>query len=201
MERFSRLNAWGGGVTGMAVGEEPQKAGMGRTAIVAVALVIGVVVGFAAGWTLVPRPPPASADLSGAELTPERRTALAAAYADQPFTGGQATPNHIWRILPTGDLDALHLDGATLDASTKILYVVVGVHVMDACDKDVLNLDGGFTHFHKKESLNWDAGHGGSPGLEGYWLKHIAVSEFDMPWGHVVPGVDPNFHPTTIDGC
>jgi len=79
-----------------------------------------------------------------------------------------------------------------------IWYVVAGVHVSDACDKPE---DAGFTHFHRKSSPNWDAGHGGAPGVEGYWLKHIAVSEFDMPWGHVLPGVDCNFMPTPITGC
>lgn len=182
----------------MAAGEEGRKAGKGRTAIMAVALVIGVVAGFTAGWSLVPRPSESSADLSGAELTAERKAALAAAYPDQPYTGGQATPEHVWRILPKGDLEAIHLDAPTLAEATKIWYVVVGVHVMDACEEPD---DEGFTHFHKKSSPNWDAGHGGSPGVEGYWLKHVAVSEFDMPWGHVLPGVDYNFMPTPIAGC
>jgi len=169
-----------------------------RTAILAGAVVIGVVIGFVAGALLVPRTSPAPQDLGGAELTAERKAALASAYADQPFTGGQATPNHVWRILPNGDIESIHFDAATLAEATKILYVAVGVHVSDACQKPD---DPGFTHFHKKSSPNWDAGHGGASGVEGYWLKHIAVSEFDMPWGHVLPGVDYNFMPTPIVGC
>lgn len=182
----------------MANAEGGRRASKGRTAILAVAVVVGIAIGFAAGWSLVPRPVPLSQELAGAELTAERKAALASAYADQPYTGGQATPEHVWRILPNGDIEAIHFDAPTLDEATMIWYVVVGVHVMDACQKPE---DAGFTHFHKKSSPNWDAGHGGAPGVEGYWLKHVAVSEFDMPWGHVLPGVDYNFMPTTIAGC
>ena len=47
-----------------------------------------------------------------------------------------------------------------------------------------------------------EAGHGGStPGEEGYWLKHVAVDEFDMPWGRVKPGIDMKFMPTTAPKC
>jgi hypothetical protein len=186
----------------MQSGGEASHAPRTRTAVLAVAVILGVVVGFGAGWFL--RPPPSTAALeealNGAELTPERRAALDEAYPDQPYIGGQATPEHVWRILPNGDLEAIHFNKPTLAEATRIWYVVVGIHVMDACNKPA---DEGFTHFHKKSSPNWDAGHGGTsdPVVEGYWLKHVAVSEFDMPWGHVMPGADYNFMKTPIQGC
>ena len=30
---------------------------------------------------------------------------------------------------------------------------------------------------------------------------HVAVDEFDMPWGHVAPGPDPKFMPTDAPVC
>lgn len=54
----------------------------------------------------------------------------------------------------------------------------------------------------------WNAGHGGStPGEPGYWLKHIAVEEMDMPAmmgmdaRTVEPGADDMFMPTRAPSC
>ncbi|MEE8418498.1 MAG: hypothetical protein V3S02_00130 [Dehalococcoidales bacterium] len=38
--------------------------------------------------------------------------------------------------------------------------------------------------------------HGGKPGVEGIWFMHIAVRDFDAPWGHLQPGLDAAFMPT-----
>lgn len=66
-----------------------------------------------------------------------------------------------------------------------------------------------FTHFHRVAPVGaWDAGHGGStPGERGYWQKHIAVEELNMPAmmgmdaRTVPPGADGMFMPTRAPSC
>lgn len=58
-----------------------------------------------------------------------------------------------------------------------------------------------FTYFHQLEAEEWDQAHGGDPGQEGYWLAHMAVDEFERPWGEVTPGVDYNYMPTDPPEC
>ena len=95
----------------------------------------------------------------------------------------------------------LHFDKPIAEA-TKILYTG---HTVPGkfCKEDQDALPEGFTHFHKKfvEGDNPQAGHGGKGGEEGYWFIHIAINEFDMPWGHVVPGLDKVFMPTPPPSC
>ena len=70
----------------------------------------------------------------------------------------------------------------------------------------------GFTHFHKQSTPGNDpaAGHGGVGGEDGFWFRHIAVTNIpqgDMmagtgvPWGPVRPGIDYDFMPTAAPQC
>jgi len=55
----------------------------------------------------------------------------------------------------------------------------------------------GFTHFH---DLNNNA-HGGEPGVEGVWLVHVGVRDFEAPWGQVTQDIDSNFMVTEAPDC
>jgi hypothetical protein len=122
---------------------------------------------------------------------------------ERPF--GTPLPEHLWLVSEDGSVQFLHFD-KPLPEATKLLYVGYGVKGR-WCAEDQERIEKaagkGFTHFHRTAKVRTaEAGHGGStPGEEGYWLKHVAVAEFDMPWGHVGHGVDMKFMPTTAPKC
>ncbi|MBI2846978.1 MAG: hypothetical protein HYX82_03755 [Chloroflexi bacterium] len=108
--------------------------------------------------------------------------------------------DHRAYMLPSGVLLALHFDDMDLNQAKNLNWVAWGVPGR-FCKQDQERLEkqygAGFTHFH---DLKGDT-HGGAPGAEGVWFVHVAVREFDAPWGHVKPGVDANFMPTPAPSC
>jgi len=115
-------------------------------------------------------------------------------------------PTHLYKNIGNNEFVFLHFD-KPVDQATKLLYTGQGIPGRFCKeDQDALpKVDGklAYTHFHKKfvDSDNPQDGHGGVGGEEGWWFKHVAVAEFDMPWGHVTPGVDFNFMPTPPPVC
>ncbi len=98
-------------------------------------------------------------------------------------------------MTPGGLMLALHYDNMDISQAQNLNWVAIGVPgIFTKADQDrIEKLYGkGFTHFH---DLMADT-HGGPPGVEGVWFVHIAVREFDAPWGHLQPGLDSNFMPT-----
>lgn len=90
-------------------------------------------------------------------------------YNDEPFESGP--DNYLWREMGSA------LYGVAFDDQGKLSYIVHGVPGTYAL-QDVPSA----------EYAVWYPVH--SSGKDGYWLKHIAIKEFWMPWGKVVPGVD-----------
>ena len=103
--------------------------------------------------------------------------------------------DHRAYMLPSGVLFALHFDNMDLDQAENLNWVALGVPGK-YWESDRLRIEEtfgeGFIHFH---DLANDT-HGGEPGTEGVWFVHVAVREFDAPWGRVTPGIDHNFMPT-----
>ena len=98
-------------------------------------------------------------------------------------------------MLPGGLLLALHFDNMNLDNAENLNWAAIGVpgKFTKADQERVEKMYGeGFTHFH---DLANDT-HGGEPGAEGVWFIHVAVRDFEAPWGSVKRGVDHNFMPT-----
>lgn len=126
------------------------------------------------------------------------------AYDDMPFQ--PAFSNHKYMELDDGTLMFIHFDGK-IGEEAGLLYVgqaVSGVF----CDSDQQRVNqqygNGFTHFHTKVTpgaTEASAGHGGTPNADGYWFRHVAVDNLDMPWGSVRPGIDHNFMPTPPPSC
>lgn len=100
--------------------------------------------------------------------------------------------DHRAYMLPSGLIVALHFDNMDLDKAENLNWVAVGIpgRYWKADQQRIEAQYGkGFVHFH---DLKNDT-HGGQPGAEGVWFVHIAVREFDAPWGRVKPGIDQNF--------
>lgn len=126
---------------------------------------------------------------------------LLAAFDDQPYTGGQDTPGHVFKFVSPETFIFLHFAEAEPEDFANLLYVGTGVKGVACAETQPDADEGAFTHFHKYSSPTWEGGHGGPAGAEGYWFTHIAVDTFEMPWGTVTPGVDYDFMPTPAAAC
>lgn len=140
-----------------------------------------------------PKPPAAAASAIGKQL-------IQGFSVNSPFDPD--APDHLWLENGDGTYMFLHFDGPIAQAS-KLLYVGWAVPGK-WCAEDQPKA---FTHFHRTAKVgDWNAGHGGStPGQSGYWLKHVAVEEFDFKMMgmnyHVKPGTDLKFMPTNPPSC
>lgn len=128
---------------------------------------------------------------------------LRAFYDDKPTQ--PHLPDHLYVLLEDSTGMFLHFD-KPVGQDSKILYIgpIVLGRFCKADQERVEQAYGpGFTHFHQKFIPGNDpnAGHGGKGGEDGFWFRHIAVGEFDMPWGRVEPGIDFNFMPTPAPEC
>lgn len=138
------------------------------------------------------------AETNALKLDAQKWQQVLATFTDQPYD--PPLPDHIWKLLPDGKQIFFHLDKEVPKAE-KIIYTGIAVPGK-WCKEDQEKLPKGFTHFHREKAPSVEEGHAGTfPGEEGFWLMHIALGEFDMPWGHVVPGVDEKFMPTEPPVC
>ncbi len=103
--------------------------------------------------------------------------------------------DHTVTMTPGGLMVALHYDNHDISKAQNLNWIAVGIpgKYSKQDQARIEKLYGkGFTHFH---DLMADT-HGGPPGVEGVWFVHIAVREFDAPWGSLKPGLDTAFMPT-----
>ena len=103
-------------------------------------------------------------------------------------------------MLPSGVVLATHFDNMDLSQAENLNWVALGLPGK-FCKSDQERVEKefgtGFTHFH---DLKNDT-HGGQPGAEGVWFVHVAVRNFEAPWGAVSPGIDQNFMVTPAPEC
>lgn len=111
---------------------------------------------------------------------------LAATYVDQPFKGGQDTPEHSW-LLPTSDtMLFLHWDHVEPREASSLLFVGDGFRAkgcIGAGGVSQAQINDGFVHFHKETSSNWDQGHhtSANPNTMGWWLRHVGATDGPGP--------------------
>jgi hypothetical protein len=66
------------------------------------------------------------------------------------------------------------------DPTAKLLFVGQGVKGTFCVESQPDGGKTGFTHFHRSTTpATGDTSMHGAKGEEGYWLKHVAVAEFD----------------------
>ncbi len=137
----------------------------------------------------------------GEALSQEDIQALVEAFDDQPFQGGQGSPEHVNKWVTDDTFISLHFNNEDPAEADQLLWIVIGQKGVFCSEAQPGGSDGGFTHFHQWESDSWEGGHGGDAGDPGYWLVHLGVDEFSAPAWDVVPGVDYNFMPTDPPEC
>ncbi len=146
----------------------------------------------------VPEPDFSPAGANG--LSQIEMTALLTLMDDEPLRGGQEPwPSHALKWLNEEVFMLTHWDADAPSAASQMLWMGIGVRG-DFCQADQPTAD--FTHHHASHAQTYDAGHGGQPGQPGYWLLHIAVRDFESPFGQTGgPGIDHDFAPTPAPMC
>lgn len=115
---------------------------------------------------------------------------LHSAYDDQPFKGGQETPDHEWSFVNDardqilflhwmGNDHAGHAIGGDAEKGDVLFATGDGFKGRWCLGSEGVTqeeIDAGFVHFHKETAANWDAGHGGTSASQvGFWLRHVAA--------------------------
>jgi hypothetical protein len=139
---------------------------------------------------------PAGKQLSASELKE-----LVALFDDNPYVGGQTAPRVSKWITPDSYV-FLQFDEFPADKATEVRYVGIGVKGVFCAEAQPDAEKKSFTHFHRFSAPQYQQGHGGQPGAQGYWLSWMAVDAFEMRDGRTVsPGIDYAFSPTPPPPC
>lgn len=139
---------------------------------------------------------PTEAEPTGSPLTKADIATLAAAFADQPLTGGQTAPR-LYRWVNDKVAVFLQFDDRDPAKATELRYVGISLKGVFCAENQPGGAKGGFPHFHRLNAAEYAQGHAGPPGTPGYWLSWVAVDKFSQRDGRQVkPGVDYEFSPT-----
>lgn len=115
---------------------------------------------------------------ASAEIANTVGSALLNAYTYVPVQPNP--PNHVWLDEGNGRVQFLMFDKAVSDPSAKLLFVGQGVKGTFCAESQPDGGKTGFNHFHRTNTpATGDTSMHGAKGEEGYWLKHVAVAEFD----------------------
>ncbi|MBI3810346.1 MAG: hypothetical protein HY284_07825 [Nitrospirae bacterium] len=129
---------------------------------------------------------------------------LAKTYTFEPFH--PAMPDHLWMDAGNGRGVFLHFNKPVTDPKAMVIFVGEGVKSRFCAEDQPDGGKTGFVHFHRSHTPEGETGmaahgHGGKSAEEGYWLKHVAVGEFDMMGMRFAPGTAMNFMPTPAPKC
>ena len=129
---------------------------------------------------------------------------LAQSFTFEPFEPPMR--NHLWMDAGQDRVKFFHFNKPTDDPGASLIFMGDGIKGR-FCVKD--QPDGGktgYVHFHQANAPHAHSpkdAHGGKAGDEGYWLRHVAVGEFEFKGRQMKPGIAMNFPatpPPTCDG-
>ncbi|MEK7825244.1 MAG: hypothetical protein AAB266_02365 [Nitrospirota bacterium] len=125
---------------------------------------------------------------------------LATTFTFEPFN--PSMPDHLWMKADSGMIIFLHFAKPVSDKGNKLIFVGEGIKGRFCAEDQPDKGKTGYVHFHASTVVKGhEHGHGGDKGQEGFWLRHVAVDEFDMMGMHFKPGVAYNFMPTQAPKC
>jgi hypothetical protein len=89
-------------------------------------------------------------------------------------------PNHLWLDEGSGRVQFMMFDKPVSDPTAVLLFVGQGIKGTFCVESQPDRGKTGFNHFHRSNTpSSGDMSMHGAKGEEGYWLKHVAVAEFD----------------------
>lgn len=125
---------------------------------------------------------------------------LAGTFTFEPFN--PTMPDHLWMKSDPDKVIFLHFAKPVNEKGNKLIFVGDGIKGRFCAEDQPDKGKTGYVHFHAATvTKGHEHGHGGDKNQEGYWLRHVAVDEFDMMGMHFKPGVAYNFMPTTAPRC
>jgi hypothetical protein len=125
---------------------------------------------------------------------------LARVFTFEPFS--PTMPDHIWMKADEDKLEFLHFMKPVSEKDNKLIFIGDGIKGRFCAQDQPDHGKTGYVHFHSlSTSSGHKHGHGGDKGQEGFWLRHIAVADFDMMGMHFKPGTAMNFMPTEAPQC
>lgn len=110
--------------------------------------------------------------------------------------------NHLWMKTGSDTASFFHFTKTVSETGNKILFMGDAIKGRFCVENQPEGGKTGFVHFHSVVKADGHKhGHGGQKGQEGYWLRHIALGEFDMMGIHFTPGIAHNFKATPAPSC
>lgn len=89
-------------------------------------------------------------------------------------------PNHLWLDEGNGRVQFMMFDKPVSDPTAQLLFVGQGIKGRFCAESQPDRGKTGCNHFHRTTTpATGDTSMHGAKGEEGYWLKHVAVAEFD----------------------
>ena len=124
---------------------------------------------------------------------------LVKAYTFEPVRPN--LPDHLWLDEGNGRVQFMMFDKPVSDPTAVLLFVGEGIKGQFCAESQPARGKTGFNHFHRINTpATGDTSMHGPKGEEGYWLKHVAVGEFEMgPTGeHGAHGGNMHYKPGTV---
>jgi hypothetical protein len=112
--------------------------------------------------------------------------ALAKAYTSEPIH--PAMPDHLWLDEGNDRVRLMMFSKPVSDPTAVLLFVGEGIKGRFCAESQPDGGKTGYSHFHRAHTPAGDTSMSGPKGEEGYWLKHVAVGEFEMEHMHYKPG-------------
>ncbi len=114
-------------------------------------------------------------------------------------------PDHLWIKGSADYVLFVHFDKGRHVKSAKVLFVGDGVRGRFCAEDQPDGGETGYVHFHRTHTPPGMMSHGGEPGVEGWWLRHVSVGHFEMDIDGTTmkmkPGLAMNFFPTLAPSC
>lgn len=128
---------------------------------------------------------------------------LARQFTHEPFD--PPMKDHVWMDIGNSRLFFLHFDRPVTEKGAKLIFMGDAVKGKFCAEDQPDSGKTGFVHFHKAGhdhgGHDGHSGHGGKAGDKGYWLRHIAVDNFEVMGMKFTPGIASNFMPTPPPHC
>lgn len=139
------------------------------------------------------RPAPVSFNPPGAgKPSPDAIGKIFAIFNEQPLQGGQMPPR-VFKSLYEGVIAFAEFDNNSVSEAKEFHWIGI-FKKASYCRSTQPTAD--FVHFHRLVAANYASGHGGPPGVEGFWGSWLTAERFQSQGRDVTPGIDREHNPT-----
>jgi hypothetical protein len=124
--------------------------------------------------------------------------ALAEAYTFKPVHPN--LPDHLFLDEGNGRVLFMMFSKPVSDPTARLLFVGEAIKGRFCAESQPDGGKTGYNHFHRTNTPPGDTSMSGPKGGEGYWFKHVAVTEFDMAphEEHGAHGGETHYKPGTV---